>query len=81
MYEFWYDYAKQKYGEKAKLCCMDTNSLIVYIKIEDIYVHISKDVETRFDPSSYELDRLLPKEVLIMWENNDRFCCINTKKI
>ena len=27
MYEFWYDYGKPKYGEKAKLCYMDTVSL------------------------------------------------------
>ena len=32
MYEFWYDYLKPKYGEKVKLCYMDTNSFIVYIK-------------------------------------------------
>ena len=31
MCEFWYDYVKPKY-EKAKLCYMDTDSLIVYIK-------------------------------------------------
>ena len=24
MYEFWYDYVKPKYGEKAKPCNMDT---------------------------------------------------------
>ena len=24
MYEFWYDYVKLKYGEKVKLCYMDT---------------------------------------------------------
>ena len=61
MYEFWYDYLKPKYGEKAKLCYMDTDSFIVYIKTEDIYKDIAEDVETRFDTSNYELDRPLPK--------------------
>ena len=32
MHEFWYDYVKPKYNEKAKLCYMDTGSLIAYIK-------------------------------------------------
>ena len=49
MYEFWYGYLKPKYGEKAKSCYMDTNSFIAYIKTEDIYVDVAKDVETRFD--------------------------------
>ena len=42
---------KLKYGEKAKLCYMDTDSFKDYIKTEDIYVDIAKDVETRFDSS------------------------------
>ena len=33
----------------------------VYIKIEDIYVDIAKDVETRFNTSNYEIERLLPR--------------------
>ena len=57
MYEFWYDYVKPKYGEKAKLCYMDTDSFIVYIKTDDIYKDILEDVETRYDTSNYELDR------------------------
>ena len=61
MYEFWYDYVKPKYGEKAKLCYMDTDSFIVYIKTDYIYKDIAEDVETRFDTSNYELDRPLPK--------------------
>ena len=32
MYEVWYDYVKPKYDEKAKLCYMDKDSLIVFIK-------------------------------------------------
>ena len=41
---------------------MDTNSFIVYIKTEDIYSDIAKDIETRFYTSNNELDRPLPKE-------------------
>ena len=33
MYEFWYDYVKTKCVEKSKLCYMDTDSFIVYIKM------------------------------------------------
>ena len=32
IYEFWYDQVKPKYVEKAKLCYMDTDSSMVYIK-------------------------------------------------
>ena len=49
MYEFWSDYVKPKYGEKAKLCYMDAGSFIVYLKTDGIYKNIAKDVETRFD--------------------------------
>ena len=34
MYEFWYDYINQKYGDRAKLCYTDTDSFIIYIKTE-----------------------------------------------
>ena len=59
MFEFWYDYVKPKYGKKTKLCYMDTDSFIVYIKRDDIYKDIEEDVETKFDTSDYELDRPL----------------------
>ena len=62
MYEFWHDYINPKYKKKAKLCYMDTDNFIVYIKTEDIYKDdVAEDVETRFDTSNYELDRSLPK--------------------
>ena len=40
---------------------MDTESFIVYIKTEDIYVDIAKDVEKRFDTSNCKLGRPLTK--------------------
>ena len=62
MYDFRYDYVNAKYGEKIRLCYMNTNSLIVFIKTNDIQKDISEDVETRLDTSSYELDKPIPKE-------------------
>ena len=41
---------------------MDTDSLILYIKTDDVYKDIAEDVETRFDTSNYELERPLPTE-------------------
>ena len=32
MYEFWYDYIKPKYQDKAKVCYMDNDSLVILIK-------------------------------------------------
>ena len=54
-------YVKLKYREKAKLRYMDTDSFMIYVKTEDIYSDILKDLETRFDTLNYELDRALPK--------------------
>ena len=62
MYEFWHDFLKSKYSEIPKLCYMDTNSFIVYIKTDNIYKDIAEDVKTRFDTSTYELDKPLAKE-------------------
>ena len=45
MYEFWYDYFKPKYGDKAKLCYTDTDSFIIHIITEDFFEDISNDVE------------------------------------
>ena len=61
MYEFWYDYVKKKYEDMVKLCYMDTDSLIMNIKIKDFYKDTAEDVEERFDTSNYDVDRPLPK--------------------
>ena len=57
MYEFWSGHVKRKYVEKVKLYYMNTDSLIIYIKIEDIYNNITGDVEARFYIANYELER------------------------
>ena len=50
MYDFWYDYIKPKYGDRAKLCYTDIDSFVIYIKTEDI----ADDVERWFDTSNYD---------------------------
>ena len=42
MYEFWSDYMKPKYQDSAKLCYMDTGSLIIHIKTEDVANGVEK---------------------------------------
>ena len=60
MYEFWYDYIKPKYQDKAKLCYMDTDSSIVHIKTEHFYKDIANDVEKWFDISNYDENNKRP---------------------
>ena len=54
MYEFWFDYIKPKYGDRTNLYYTDTDSLVIYIKIEDFYEGIANDVERWFDRSNYD---------------------------
>ena len=37
MYEFWYNYVKPKYKDKAKLCYMDTDSFVINIFTKDFF--------------------------------------------
>ena len=45
MYEFHYDYIKNKYGDKSRLLFTDTASLMYEIKTEDAYEDFSSDKE------------------------------------
>ena len=75
MYEFWYDYIKPKYQDRAKLCYMDTDSFVIHIIAEDFYKDIANDVEKWFDTSNYDKDdkRSLPigknKKVISLFKN------------
>ena len=60
MYEFWYDYIKPKYGDRAKLCYMDTGSFIIHIIIEEFCEDIADEVERWFDTSNYDKDDKIP---------------------
>ena len=60
MHEFHYDYMIPKYGDRLKLCYMDTDSLVYHIKTEDFYADIADDVPARFDTSGYCPNRPLP---------------------
>ena len=63
MYEFWYDYVKSKYEDKARLCYMDTDSFVVNIKTKDFNKDIAENVKERFDTSNFIYDRPLPTGV------------------
>ena len=52
--EFWYDYVKPKYNDKAKFCYMDTDSFVINIFTEDFFEDINNDVERWFDTSNYD---------------------------
>ena len=45
MYEFWYDYFKPKYNDKAKLCYMDTDSFVLNIFTKDFFEDSNSDAE------------------------------------
>ena len=68
---------------------MDTDSLFIFIKTEDVYKEIADDVEKRFDTSNYEVNRPLPagknKKVIGLMKDELRrkimteFCALRPK--
>ena len=53
MYDFHYNYIKNKYGDKAKLLFTDTDSLTYEIEADDVYQDFFNDKE-KFDFSEYD---------------------------
>ena len=60
MYEFWNDYIKPKYQDKARLCYIDTDSFTIHITTEDFYKDIADDVKKLFDTSNFSEDDKRP---------------------
>ena len=63
MYEFWYDYIKPKYGDREKLCHMDTDSFVINIFTEDFSEDIANDVERWFDTAKYDKNNKRPLQI------------------
>ena len=59
MYEYMYNEMKPKYGNRIRLCYVDTDSFIMHIKTDDFYEDIAKDVEEKYDTSYYTVERPL----------------------
>ena len=66
MYEFWYDYVKPKYKDKAKLSYMDTDSFVINVFTEEFFEDINNNVERWFDTSNYDEN---DKRTLLMGVN------------
>ena len=58
MYEFHYDVIQKRYGNKAKLCFTDTDSLFYWIQTEDIYRDMQSERHC-YDTSAYPLNHPL----------------------
>ena len=91
IYEFWYDYIKPKYKDKAILCYINSDSFVINIFTEDFSEDISNDVERWFDTSNYDENDKRPlqigvnKKVIGMFEDElgrkimKEFCALRSK--
>ena len=76
MYEFWYDYVKPKYNDKAKLYYMDTDSFVINIFTEEFFEDINNDVERSFDTSTYDKNDKRPLQIGV---NKKEFCALRAQ--
>ena len=58
MYDFHYNFIREKYGDRAKLLFTDTDSLCYDLRTDDLYKDM-KDNQDLFDTSNYPKDHFL----------------------
>lgn len=73
MCEFWYDYIKPNYGDKAKLGCTDKNSFTFHVKSKEADAEFAGNFESRFNASNYIVKKPLPKEKIVFRLTRDEF--------
>ena len=80
---FWHDYVKPKYSEKAKLCYMDTVTLIVYIKtFKQKMLKQGLILQVMSWTDHYQKGKV--KKVIGRWigcKNHDKICWIKSKNL
>ena len=74
VYEYWYGYAKAKFGDNTKLGDTDVDSFMVHVKSENIYKDLVGDVEQRFDTWNYKVEKPLDKQKRVSKKNDERVC-------
>ena len=55
MYQFWYDHLKEKYNNKVELIYTDTDSFIIQVETDDIYIDMLED-KNLYDFSNYPIN-------------------------
>ena len=55
MYQFWYDHLKNKYNNKVELIYTDTDSFIIQVETDDIYIDMLED-KNLYDFSNYPIN-------------------------
>ena len=53
MFDFHYNYIRDKFGDKAELLFTDTDSLMYLIQTEDFYQDINTGIKRKFDTSDF----------------------------
>ena len=63
IYKFHYDFMKKKYGDRTKLCYVDTDGCVHHTKTDDYYEDTAPDVPETFDTSCYSKNCRFPLEI------------------